>query len=259
MLNLLIFLLLCNIRYADRNRILTVVAVFDGVAKDPKIERKFMDIDEGKTKHFHGLLSHTHLLKENKDHSKKLHTVFHKSKLGIAASRRIGVDFINLLVKEHVAHGLKDEAEDIILLLLRSDATLADKNWLEPVTAALIMPPPTSPEEEKGPTKNAANAVSLATDHIDTKGKVLKSEEGSIVSFGLDLQFEWKRLDEGNLDVVDSYPTPAVLGPATALRLNVFNNLPARDSELKSQFGADMELSLNLWLCGDGIDVIPAA
>jgi hypothetical protein len=158
-----------------------------------------------------------------------------------------------------VAHGLKDEAEDIILLLLRSDATLADKNWLEPVTAALIMPPPTSPEEEKGPTKNAANAVSLATDHIDTKGKVLKSEEGSIVSFGLDLQFEWKRLDEGNLDVVDSYPTPAVLGPATALRLNVFNNLPARDSELKSQFGADMELSLNLWLCGDGIDVIPAA
>jgi hypothetical protein len=251
--------LLCNIRYTDRNRILTVVAVFDGVAKDPKIERKFMDIDEGKTKHFHGLLSHTHLLKENKDHSKKLHTVFHKSKLGIAASRRIGVDFINLLVKEHVAHGLKDEAEDIILLLLRSDATLADKNWLEPVTAALIMPPPTSPEEEKGPTKNAANAVSLATDHIDTKGKVLKSEEGSIVSFGLDLQFEWKRLDEGNLDVVDSYPTPAVLGPATALRLNVFNNLPARDSELKSQFGADMELSLNLWLCGDGIDVIPAA
>jgi hypothetical protein len=259
LLNLLILLLLCNIRYTDRNRILTVVAVFDGVAKDPKIERKFMDIDEGKTKHFHGLLSHTHLLKENKDHSKKLHTVFHKSKLGIAASRRIGVDFINLLVKEHVAHGLKDEAEDIILLLLRSDATLADKNWLEPVTAALIMPPPTSPEEEKGPTKNAANAVSLATDHIDTKGKVLKSEEGSIVSFGLDLQFEWKRLDEGNLDVVDSYPTPAVLGPATALRLNVFNNLPARDSELKSQFGADMELSLNLWLCGDGIDVIPAA
>ena len=229
------------------------------MAKDPKIERTFTDIDEGKTKHFHGLLSHTHLLKEDKDHSKKLHTVFQKSKLGIAASRRIGVDFINLLVKEHMAHGLKDEAEDIILLFLRSDAALADKNWLEPITAALIMPPPLSLEEAEVPTKKAANAVSLATDHIDTNGKVLKSKHGSIVSFGLDLQFEWKSLHEGNIDYMDSYPTPAALGPATALRLNVFNNLPARDSELKSQFGADMELSLNMWLCGDGIDVIPAA
>ncbi len=142
---------------------------------------------------------------------------------------------------------------------MRSVATLSDKNWLEPVTAALIRPPLISQEEDNAPTKKAANAVSLATDHIDTNGKVLKSEEGSIVSFGLDLQFEWKRLHEGSLDLMDSYPTPAALGPATALRLNVFNNLPARDSELKSQFGADMELSLNLWLCGDGIDVIPAA
>jgi hypothetical protein len=229
----------------------------DGVAKNQKIERTFLDIDEGKTKHFHGLLSHTHLLKEDKDHSKKLHTVFHKSPLGIAESRRVGVDFVNLLVKEHVAHGLKDEAEDIILLFLRSDATLIDKNWLEPVTASLIMPPPLS--EEETPAKKVANAVSLAVDHIDTNGKVLKSKDGSIVSFGSDLQFEWKTYSESNLDFIESYPTPAVLGPATALRLDVFNSLPARDSELRSQFSADMELSLNMWLCGDGIDVIPAA
>lgn len=218
-----------------------------------------MDIDEGKTKHFHGLLSHAHLLKEDKDHSKKLHTVFQKSKLGVAASRRVGVDFVNLLVKEHLAHGLKDEAEDIILLFLRSDTTLADKTWLEPITAALVMPPPLSKEDAEVPSKKVANAVSLAVDHIDSSGKVLKSKDGSIVSFGYDLQFEWKGTNEDIIDLLDSYPTPAVLGPATALRLDVFNNLPARDSELHSQFGADMELSLNLWLCGDGIDVIQAA
>jgi len=241
----------------DRNRILTVVAVLDGVAKDSTIEGRFQDIDEGRTKHSHGLLSHVYILKPDKDHGKKLHLVFQNLPLGIGASRRIGVDFVNLLVKEHIDHGLKDKSEDIILLMLRSDTTLVDKNWINPVTAALISPPPSS--EEETPQKKAANAVSLAVDFIDAEGNVIKSKEGSVVSFGLDAQFEWKTYSDGNIEFLDSYPTPAVLGSATAMRLDVFNNLPARDNGLRSQFSADMELSLNLWLCGDGVDVLPAA
>jgi hypothetical protein len=244
-------------RFTDRNRILSVVAVLDGVAKDLEIEKQFLEIDEGKTQHVHGLLSHAHILKQDTDHGKKVYAIYQKTPVGMGVSRRNGVDFVKLLVKEHMEHGLKDEAEDILLLFLRSDATLVDKDWLDPVTAALIAPPPSS--EDEAPQKKVANAVSFAVDDIDAKGHVVKSKEGSIVGFGLDLQFEWKTYSEQNLDFIDSYPTPAVLGSATAMRLDVFNNLPSRDSELRSQCSADMELSLNMWLCADGVDVIPAA
>jgi hypothetical protein len=43
----------------------------DGVAKDLEIEKQFLEIDEGKTQHVHGLLSHAHILKQDADHGKK--------------------------------------------------------------------------------------------------------------------------------------------------------------------------------------------
>ena len=244
----------------DRNRILTVVSVLDGVSKQLDIERRFLDIDEGKTEHFHGPLSHAHTSEHDNiptdhDHGKKLHLVFQDQYQGVAESRRVGVEFVQLLNKQYVESGLKDEEEDIILLFLRSDATLEDNQWLGPITAALIVPPSDGEKQQK----NVANAVSLAMDYSDAGGKVVRSVAGSIVGFRQDLQFEWRKTSEKNADVLDSYPTPVVLGAATAMRLDVFASLPARDSALQSQFAADMELSLNMWLCADGIDVIPAA
>jgi hypothetical protein len=59
-----------------------------------------------------------------------------------------------------------------------------------------------------------------------------------------------------------SYPTPILEGSATSLLLSTFIdlnanlNLPLTKKYLTSTVGADIELSLNLWLCGSGIDII---
>jgi hypothetical protein len=54
----------------------------------------------------------------------------------------------------------------------------------------------------------------------------------------------------------ESYPTPLLLGGATAMRLETYNSLPASDDKLTNHFGADVEMSFNLWMCADGIDVL---
>ena len=53
-----------------------------------------------------------------------------------------------------------------------------------------------------------------------------------------------------------SYPTPTLAGAATALRLQTYLHLPAQDTSLSSEWAANLELVLNLWLCADGIDVL---
>jgi len=271
-------------RSTDRNRILTLVAVLDGILEESSIESQFADIDKGMTAHFHGPFGVGE--KESKvkgdsdfqapNHSKKIHVIFNPTKQGVSASRQSAVDFITLLSKQLSNGGLKEQEEDIILLLLRSDATLEYTGWLDSVTGALILPPSSSvPEtaDSTGSKQNlkVANAVAMAVDYIDsdadgsvggasvTPGKIVRSAAGSYMGFGLNLQFEWKKLSSENVMYLESYMTPAVLGPATAMRLSVFTNLPARDLDLKSQYAADMELSLNLWLCADGIDVLPTA
>ncbi len=59
-----------------------------------------------------------------------------------------------------------------------------------------------------------------------------------------------------------AYPTPILEGSATSLLLSTFLdlnsnlNLPLSDKYVTSTVAADIELSLNLWLCGSGIDVL---
>ena len=59
-----------------------------------------------------------------------------------------------------------------------------------------------------------------------------------------------------------AYPTPILEGSATSLLLSTFLdlntnlNLPLADKYVTSTVAADIELSLNLWLCGSGIDVL---
>lgn len=53
----------------------------------------------------------------------------------------------------------------------------------------------------------------------------------------------------------DSYPTPALNGAATAMRFHTYMNLPLTDAT-RSDWAANLDLSLALWLCADGIDMI---
>jgi hypothetical protein len=62
--------------------------------------------------------------------------------------------------------------------------------------------------------------------------------------------------DEMNLSSGMSYPTPALNGAAVAMRLETYINLPSQDLDLKEPWPANLDLSLNLWLCADGIDMI---
>jgi hypothetical protein len=53
-----------------------------------------------------------------------------------------------------------------------------------------------------------------------------------------------------------SFPTPVLQGAATAMRLDTFLNLSSQDETLTEEWQANLDLSLNLWLCADGIDVL---
>lgn len=168
----------------------------------------------------------------------------------MAASRLVAFDFINVLQRKHEEAGLKSPNEDIILLLMEAGTKLQSSKWLSAVTSALIIPPtPLSSRNPDVPMK-IANAVSFRTE-----------ADGRVTSF--DEKFAPVEIDAAasdiNLSSGRSYPTPALNGAAIALRLETFANLPAQDTALMDPWLANLDLSLNLWLCADGIDIVEDA
>ena len=215
-------------------------------------------------------------------HSEKIYTIYNHEVKGVSRSRKDAVHFINVLSKKHEQAGLKAPNEDLILLFLRCDSRLREHNdnnrtWLDDVTDALIIPSTdenedimsklsTGTEKDKKPKQHtpmqASNAVSFVVDSssTDTEGNVEihSSHVGETLSFDQCLRprpssatGEQMALSNG-----ESYPTP-LTQVATALRLRTYNAFPANDEALTSHFSADVELSFNLWMCGDGIDVLP--
>lgn len=63
-------------------------------------------------------------------------------------------------------------------------------------------------------------------------------------------------LAEISLSSGESYPSPALNGAAVAMRLYTYVNLPSQDLSLQDAWTANLDLSLNLWLCADGIDIL---
>ena len=279
---------------SDRNRIFVVVVVMDGRVggTNHQFERWLRDVDSGKTAHRHGDQIHTHdetttnngeddgdEKKEEEEHvhSQKVHAIYNRQAMGVSASRDEAVRFINVLVQKHEEAGLKSTEEELLLLLLRCDSSLREmegieRTWLDDVTDALIPTYPSSldvvdnndapPVREDGrPSPLPANAVSFVVDHstIDTKGQVhiRPSNLGVTYSFDKSLQVVRSHASGQDMSLSDgaSYPTPLVTA-ATALRLNTYNSLPAADAMLTTSHAADVQLSLNLWMCADGIDVI---
>jgi len=301
-------------RSTDRNRIFIVTVVMDGRGKVGTFESRLQDIDAGRTSHRHGSSVHTHdhhedsswnnmmkgyeqndkannkggkgevekdeTKKETHAHSEKIHTIYNHESMGVSASRKEAVQFINILSKKHEEAGLKPPEEDLILLLLRCDARLREfegkKTWLDDVTDALILTP--SLDDTSGlasgsmmgndakKSKNAqmsppANAVSFVIDYsfTDTEGNVeiIDSQMGTTLSFDQSLH-PIPAMASGqdmSLSNGESYPAP-LTAVATALRLETYNAFPASDDMLVNHYGADLELSFNLWMCADGIDVL---
>jgi hypothetical protein len=245
-------------RNTDLNRLFLICAVLDGHEDDPTLLGELTKIEQGSVPHWHGLQPHIHMTHNKEDddaHSKKIHVLFNPTKRGVAASRLDAAEFIELLQSKHEAAGLKSTQEDLILLLMEGGAQLTDTKWLAATTSSLIVPPPllnvaAEGAEEDNIAMKLANAVSLRSEspgqrtlfdeHFD------KIENEAPIS---DIQ-----QSSGH-----SYLTPALNGGAIAMRLGTFMNLPAQDSSLRDVWPANLDLALNLWLCGDGIDIVQDA
>mmetsp|Transcript_3160 Transcript_3160/g.6616 ORF Transcript_3160/g.6616 Transcript_3160/m.6616 type:complete len:1023 (+) Transcript_3160:49-3117(+) len=283
----------------DRNRIFIVTVVMDGRGKVGTFEAKLDDIDAGRTMHRHGGEVHTHdhhheLEGEQKEgeghyHSEKIHTLYNHEGMGVSASRKEAVHFINVLSRKHEQAGIKSPEEDLILLFLSVDSRLKEfdddnQTWLDDVTDALILSPSIDENQDisnkfpsvakkdskvdtkptKDGTMQPSNAVSFAVDtsSSDTEGNVEihSSHVGVTLSFDQKLRPRPSSATGQQLALSngESYPTPLTQS-ATALRLRTYNAFPASDEALTSHYSADLELSFNLWMCADGIDVIASS
>ncbi len=285
----------------DRNRIFIVTVVMDGRGKVGTFEAKLQDIDAGRTRHRHGGEIHTHdhhltdwqhhdhegekKEEEGHYHSEKIHTLYNHEAIGVSASRKEAVHFINVLSRKHEQAGLKSPDEDLILLFLSVDSRLREFNddnrtWLDDVTDALILPPSFDEDQDiihilsagtkkesklNAKTKDASmqpsNAISFVVDtsSTDTEGNVEihSSHVGETLSFDQKLRLRPSSAtgQQMALSNGESYPTPLTQA-ATALRLRTYNSFPASDEALTNHYSADLELSFNLWMCADGIDVL---
>jgi len=226
--------------------------------------------------------------KEAHAHSEKIHAIYNHETIGTSASRKEAVQFVNILAKDHEAAGLKSPEEDLILLFLRCDARLKEseegrRTWLDDVTDALILTPPeengdpagsigdpkkTNASPESGNVQSQqlqpANAVSFNVffSSTDREGNVVlhPPRVGDTLGFDDELLPLPSKATAQDMSTSngESYPAP-VTNVATALRLATYNAFPASDDRLANHYAADLELSFNLWMCADGIDILSSS
>ena len=260
MCSLFLTTLLLPDSHTDLNRLFVVCAVMDGVASDLELVKRLTAIDQGAIPHWHGLRPDIHdskaTSKKDKDsaeqeepHGKKIHVLFSKRKQGTAASRSDAVEFISLLSKKHEQAGIKSQEEDLILVIMKAGAELTSRKWLSPITSALIVPPPLMGADDPTVALKIANAVSFGIEEFG---------DNKAVAFDYGFRPVWTTPSAKDMALSngDSYPTPAVAGLATAMRLATYQQLPSQDLSLSDEWQANLDLSLNLWLCADGIDVL---
>eukprot|EP00532_Pseudo-nitzschia_australis_P011035 CAMPEP_0168230152 /NCGR_PEP_ID=MMETSP0140_2-20121125/15754_1 /TAXON_ID=44445 /ORGANISM="Pseudo-nitzschia australis, Strain 10249 10 AB" /LENGTH=1107 /DNA_ID=CAMNT_0008162207 /DNA_START=48 /DNA_END=3371 /DNA_ORIENTATION=+ len=266
----------------DMNRIFVVCAVLDdhqysrGSEKEHQgLVKKLRKIENGSVPHWHGLKRDVHKknvnLKtpkdennedddededEDKSHSPKVHVLFNtkQSKKGLAASRSDAAEFVQILVETHEKAGFKSPDEDLILVLMQGGTLFRDHTWLNEVTPALIVPPPLMGLRNQNVAMKLANAISFRVEGIGRR---------TSLDMRLSPVVEDAPSSDMNLSNGKSIPTPAFNGAAIAMRLGTFLNLPSlvspttsADTIAMDPWLANLELSLNLWLCADGIDIL---
>jgi glycoprotein-N-acetylgalactosamine 3-beta-galactosyltransferase len=253
--------------HTDMNRIFSVVVVVDGMAKNTKLIRDLVKIHDGTIPHLHGARPDLHdaataaaeAEEEEDAHDKKVHVLFNPERRGVTECRQDAVDFVTILQKYHEQAGLKSTQEDLILLLLQQGAQLSSRKWLPPVTEALIVPPPIlashggsaglgDVESQDFIAMKLANAVAF---NMEGPGK-----RTSFDAYFAKIDNDDATADELNASNGASYATPAWNGAALALRLETYMNLPIHDVALTHEWTANLDLSLALWMCADGIDML---
>lgn len=266
----------------DRNRILVICAVFQqGVLskeEETSVQTLLGNLDAGTSPHWHGTTQHVHEASiaiaadaaadaapdadtdtdaDNTDtnnkhsHGHKIKTMFLDT-ISVAESRRDAANYIHLLIANHEDAKLKSKDENIITVLLRPDSELETEHWIDTVTHALLGTSASTSSTIDGNDETTANAISFAASSTET------ISEGETKSINLELKPIKSHASNDALLLTQgqSYPTPIVEGAATALLLSTYRNLPVGDGVLDSHFASDVELSFNLWMCADGIDIV---
>ncbi len=269
-------------RTTHRHRIFVVVVVFDegvGIEEKKLFDVGLREIDNA---------GRPPQRKRNEDsyHPEKIFTIYNTQSIGVSASRRKAVQFINVLAGKHEESGSKSKEEDLILLFLRCDAQLREfdgnkvganvgdvadgRIWLDDVSDALLLTSSSDENEDGGGSRHArlsppANAISLVidyssiTDNVSNKNAIQPSKVGTTYSFDKTFHPIHSIASTQDMALANgmSYPTPLTGGAATALRLYTYNSLPSNDDGVVTNYyAADLELSFNLWMCADGIDIL---
>ena len=261
----------------DMARIFVVTVVVDGLASTHHAEWQadLHKIQSGQIPHWHGLRPDLHSANNEKNennedashhamlHDSKVHVMFNEEPLGITACRQDGADFIHILSKHHEGAGLKSTDEDTLLLLVQAGTVLTSRQWLPTVTQALIVPPPLVPpsrhargqgQEPGVANRKMANAISF---RIADHGASPQQERMTVDAFWTP-QLESVPAEELNQSNGASYMAPIWNGAALALRLETYRQLPIHDMALTEAWPANLDLSLALWLCADGMDIVIA-
>ena len=233
--------------HTDRNRIFVICAVFQqGVLtatqqKEAQIELD--KLDAGTSSHWHGTTKHSHSgdASSSHRHGQKIKAMFvdHNS---VSASRHDAAQYIKILEQNHEKEGYKSAQEEIIAVFVRPDSEIETNHWVDTVSHALI-----GTDEE-----NTSNAISFAASSTET------ISEGETKSATLELKPIKSHASEEAMSLTQrqSYPTPVVEGAVTVMTLKTFLKLPVSDDKLDSHFASDLEMSFNLWMCADGIDIV---
>jgi len=242
------------LRTTDRNRIFIICVVFptgvipnleDTTASDV-LQAQFDALDGGTSEHWHGGKKHSHQTGQtDHEHPPKVKVLLSAGGGGVAAKRREAGRFLAVLAGVHEKAGMKQKEEEIMTVFLRPGAVFeGDGGWIDTVTEALVTP-----------NVRRNDAISFAFKSANYFGE---TRSLTLDFKPIDTQATSEELSASN---GESYPTPLVQGYITAMRLNTFLKLlvdPKGDDRLMTEYGADVEMSLALWNCGDGIRVIPS-
>lgn len=166
---------------------------------------------------------------------RKVWVLFRKEMVDVNECRSLGVESVRRKVNEFEQLGLKTKEEDPILLFLTSGTELTRDGWLDAVSTALVVP--------EFSTRRPVDAVSLLS--------VADVSSPTVPAFDAGLNPVRVPVNTNDADR-DSFPVPLLHGAAFAMRFSRWGSILVRDS-LSSELAADVELSLNLWLCGDGV------
>ena len=185
---------------------------------------------------------------------------------GCNAFLRNSVNKIQDQVTNLERDGLKSTYEDITLLFIKPGAEILTNGWVDIVTSVL-----------RGTTMMVTdhqNDQSEGTDNDDGGGDSIIQPANAIsfavqgASFGETYSFDIKHSSiidtsiansrtKHSSDYFQSYPTPVLEGSITAMKLQTYLSFPVKDTTLSSFFALNLEMSFNLWMCGDGIDIVP--